>query len=68
MGALKEQAKGAAQQVKGKAKEIVGKAIGNPGLQIKGSLEKNIGKVRQADARSIQAGKGRGRIRRETDG
>lgn len=68
MGALTEEAKGAAQQVKGKAKEIVGKAIGNPGLQVKGNLEKNIGKVRQAAARSIQAGKRQGRIRKKTNG
>ncbi len=58
MGAFKEQAKGAGQQVKGKVKETAGKAIGNPVLQVKGNLEKNIGKVRQAAARPMEAVKG----------
>jgi uncharacterized protein YjbJ (UPF0337 family) len=47
MGAFKEQLKGAAQQVKGEVKETAGKAMGNPGLQVKGNLEKNIGKIRR---------------------
>jgi len=58
MGAFKEQVKGAGQQVKGKIKETAGKAVGNPRLQVEGNLEKNVGKVRQAAARPIEAVKG----------
>jgi len=58
MGAFKQQAKGAGQQVKGKIKEAAGKAVGNPRLQVEGNLEKNVGKVRQAAARPMEAVKG----------
>jgi uncharacterized protein YjbJ (UPF0337 family) len=72
MGAFKEEAKGVAQQVKGTAKETAGKAIGNPGLQVKGNIEKNVGKVRQAAARRMEALKGsvqesQGKIRRKAN-
>ena len=58
MGAFKEQVKGAGQQAKGKIKETAGKAVGNPRLQVEGNLEKNVGKVRQAVARPMEAVKG----------
>jgi len=58
MGALKEQMKGAGQQAKGKIKETTGRAVGNPRLEVEGNLEKNVGKVRQAVARPIEAVKG----------
>jgi uncharacterized protein YjbJ (UPF0337 family) len=58
MGALKEQMKGAGQQAKGKIKETTGRAVGNPRLEVEGNLEKNVGKVRQALARPMEAVKG----------
>ena len=58
MGAFKEQMKGAAQQAKGKVKETTGRAVGNPRLEVEGNLEKNVGKVRQAVARPMEAVKG----------
>jgi uncharacterized protein YjbJ (UPF0337 family) len=58
MGAFKEQMKGAGQQAKGKVKETAGRAVGNPRLEIEGNLEKNLGKVRQAAARPMEAVKG----------
>ena len=58
MGAFKEQMKGAAQQAKGKVKETTGRAVGNPRLEVEGNLEKNVGKVRQAIARPMEAAKG----------
>jgi uncharacterized protein YjbJ (UPF0337 family) len=58
MGAFKEQMKGAGQQVKGKVKETTGRAVGNPRLEVEGNLEKNVGKVRQAVARPMEAVKG----------
>ena len=58
MGAMKQQMKGAGQRVKGKAKETAGRAVGNPRLEVEGNLEKNVGKVRQAVARPIEAVKG----------
>jgi uncharacterized protein YjbJ (UPF0337 family) len=58
MGAFKEQVKGAAQQAKGKVKETTGRAVGNPRLEVEGNLEKNVGKVRQAIARPLEAIKG----------
>ncbi len=69
MGAFKEQMKGAGQQAKGKVKETTGRSIGNPRLEIEGNLEKNVGKVRQALARPMEAVKGavqqaEGRIKR----
>ncbi len=69
MGAFKEQMKGAGQQAKGKVKETTGRSIGNARLEIEGNLEKNVGKVRQALARPMEAVKGavqqaEGRIKR----
>jgi len=69
MGAFKEQMKGAGQQAKGKVKETTGRLVGNPRLEIEGNLEKNVGKVRQAVARPMEAVKGavqqaEGRIKR----
>ena len=69
MGAFKEQMKGAGQQAKGKVKETTGRSSGNPRLEIEGNLEKNVGKVRQALARPMEAVKGavqqaEGRIKR----
>jgi|SRR5437867_4081401 uncharacterized protein YjbJ (UPF0337 family) len=58
MGAFKEQMKGAGQQAKGKAKETAGRVVGNPRLEVEGNLEKNVGKVRQAVARPMEAVKG----------
>jgi len=58
MGAFKEQMKGAGQQAKGKVKETAGRAVGNPRLEVEGNLEKNVGKVRQAVARPMEAVKG----------
>jgi len=58
MGAFKEQMKGAGQQAKGKVKETAGRAVGNPRLEVEGNLEKNVGKVRQAVARPLEAVKG----------
>ncbi|HVD76288.1 MAG TPA: CsbD family protein [Vicinamibacteria bacterium] len=58
MGAFKEQMKGAGQQAKGKVKETTGRAVGNPRLEVEGNLEKNLGKVRQAVARPMEAVKG----------
>ncbi|HEY2940856.1 MAG TPA: CsbD family protein [Vicinamibacteria bacterium] len=58
MGAFKEQMKGAGQQAKGKAKETAGRVVGNPRLEVEGKLEKNVGKVRQAVARPMEAVKG----------
>jgi uncharacterized protein YjbJ (UPF0337 family) len=58
MGAMKRQLKGAGQRAKGKAKETAGRAVGNPRLEVEGSLEKNIGKVRQSTARPMESLKG----------
>jgi uncharacterized protein YjbJ (UPF0337 family) len=58
MGTLKQQVKGAGQEVKGTVKEAAGRAVGNPRLQVEGNLEKNLGKVRQAAAQSLEAVKG----------
>ena len=58
MGAFKEQMKGAGQRAKGKVKETAGRAVGNPRLEVEGNLEKNVGKVRQAVARPMEAVKG----------
>ncbi len=58
MGAFKDQMKGAGEQAKGKVKETTGRAVGNPRLEVEGNLEKNLGKVRQAVARPMEAVKG----------
>jgi uncharacterized protein YjbJ (UPF0337 family) len=58
MRAFKEQLKGAGQELKGKVKETTGRAVGNPRLEVEGNLEKNVGKVRQAVARPLEAMKG----------
>ncbi len=45
MGINKEQVKGRVDEVKGAIKETAGKIVGNPSLQAKGNIEKNLGKV-----------------------
>ena len=70
MGAFKEQVKGAGQQAKGKIKETTGRAVGNPRLAVEGNEEKNVGKMRQAVARPMEAIKGsvreaKGTLKRE---
>jgi uncharacterized protein YjbJ (UPF0337 family) len=70
MGAFKEQAKGAGQQAKGKVKETTGRAVGNPRLEVEGHIDKNVGKMRQAAARPMEAIKGaareaKGTVKRE---
>ncbi len=45
MGINKDQVKGHANEVIGKVKETVGEAVGNKKLEIKGAIQKNIGKV-----------------------
>ena len=44
----KDQVKGRAEEVKGKVKEVAGKLVGNKSMEVKGIIEKNLGKV-QAD-------------------
>jgi uncharacterized protein YjbJ (UPF0337 family) len=41
----KDQVQGRADEVKGAIKETAGKVVGNPSLQVKGNIEKNLGKV-----------------------
>jgi uncharacterized protein YjbJ (UPF0337 family) len=41
----KDQVKGRVEQVKGSVKETTGKAIGKPGLEDRGALEKASGKA-----------------------
>lgn len=45
MGINEDQVQGRADQVAGKVKEVVGNAVGNPDLEAKGKLQKNIGTV-----------------------
>lgn len=41
----KDQVKGRAKEVTGKVKEVTGKIVGNKSLEIKGAIEKNVGKI-----------------------
>lgn len=41
----KDQVKGRAKQVEGKVKEITGKLVGNEKLEIKGKVEKSVGRA-----------------------
>ncbi len=42
----KDQVKGRIEEVEGKAKEVVGKILDDGELEIKGNVQKNVGKVR----------------------
>ena len=44
MGINKEQVKGRVEEIKGVIKEAAGKLVGNPSLEVKGNVEKNLGK------------------------
>jgi len=41
----KDQVQGRVDEAKGAIKETTGKIVGNPSLQAKGNIEKNIGKI-----------------------
>ena len=41
----KDQIKGRAKEAKGKIKEVAGKLVNNPTLEMKGTAQKNLGKV-----------------------
>ena len=45
MSINKDQVQGRIDQGKGAVKETAGKVIGNPGLQVRGNIEKNLGKA-----------------------
>jgi uncharacterized protein YjbJ (UPF0337 family) len=45
MSINKDQVAGRASEVQGKVKEVIGKAVGNPDLELKGNVEKNLGAV-----------------------
>ena len=45
MSINKDQVQGRIDQAKGAIKEAAGKAVGNPSLEVKGNVEKNLGKV-----------------------
>lgn len=49
----KSQMKGRIKELKGKVKEVTGKVVGNKGLERRGNLEKNVGKV-QAGAGDLR--------------
>jgi uncharacterized protein YjbJ (UPF0337 family) len=44
MSINKDQVKGRAEEAKGAIKEATGKIVGNPSLEVKGNIEKNLGK------------------------
>jgi len=44
----KDQVKGRAKEVSGKVKEVAGKIVGDKELEVKGNVEKNVGKVQAA--------------------
>jgi uncharacterized protein YjbJ (UPF0337 family) len=46
MNINQDQVKGRVEEATGAIKETAGKIIGNPTLQVKGNLEKNLGTVR----------------------
>jgi uncharacterized protein YjbJ (UPF0337 family) len=41
----KDQVKGRVKEAEGKIKEVAGKLVGNEKLEIKGKIEKNLGKA-----------------------
>jgi uncharacterized protein YjbJ (UPF0337 family) len=41
----RDQVQGRIDEAKGAIKEATGKAVGNPSLEVKGSVEKSLGKV-----------------------
>ncbi|MFI4888902.1 MAG: CsbD family protein [Steroidobacterales bacterium] len=45
MSINKDQVKGRVEEVKGTIKEATGKIVGNPTLEAKGNIEKNLGKA-----------------------
>jgi uncharacterized protein YjbJ (UPF0337 family) len=45
MGINKDQVQGRIDEATGAIKEVAGKAVGNPSLEVKGNVEKNLGKV-----------------------
>jgi len=45
MSINKDQVKGRIQEAKGAIKEAAGKLVGNPSLEVKGNIEKNLGKA-----------------------
>ena len=45
MSINKDQVKGRVEEAKGAVKEAAGKLVGNPSLQVKGNIEKNLGKT-----------------------
>ena len=45
MGINKDQVQGRIDEAKGAIKEEAGKVVGNPSLEVKGNIEKNLGKV-----------------------
>jgi len=45
MSINKDQVKGRVEEVKGAVKEATGKLVGNPTLEVKGNIEKNLGKA-----------------------
>ena len=42
----KDQVQGRIDEAKGAVKELAGQVVGNPTLEVKGNIEKNLGKVR----------------------
>ena len=46
MGINKDQVEGRVDEVKGSVKEATGKAVGNASLEIKGNIEKNLGRTK----------------------
>lgn len=45
MSINKDQVKGKANEVKGKVKEVAGHLVGNEKLEVKGKIQKNLGKT-----------------------
>lgn len=41
----KDQVKGRIEETKGKAKEVVGKILDNKEMEVKGNIQKNVGKI-----------------------
>ena len=41
----KDQVKGRIEEAKGTVKEVTGKVVGNEELEVKGNIQKNLGKV-----------------------
>jgi len=45
----KDQVKGRIEETKGKAKEVVGKILDNKEMEVKGNIQKNVGKIQAGD-------------------